>query len=105
MRLSLSVNGHPRYTASVNGAGYLNAHVNMHSRPKENDYSRSVCVVGTETKETETVRMEWPVQTLHIDDVVEIKILPDHGVSDRPSEVRKSSEAPTNLFSNAELAK
>ena len=26
-------------------------------------------------------------------------------MSDRPAEVKKSSEAPTNLFSNAELAK
>jgi len=105
MRFSLSVNGHPRYTASVNGAGYLSAHLNMQSRPKENDYSRSVRVDGTETEETETVRMKWPAQPLNIGDVVEIKILPDDGVSDRPAEVKKSSEAPTNLFFNAELAK
>jgi hypothetical protein len=32
MRLSLSVNGHPHYTASVNGAGYLSGHLNMQSR-------------------------------------------------------------------------
>jgi|SRR5450432_520522 len=105
MRLSLSVNGHPRYTASVNGAGYLSTHLTMQSRPKENDYSCSVRADGTETEETETVRMKWPAQALNIGDVVEIKILPDDGVSDRPAEVKKSSEAATNLFSNAELAK
>jgi hypothetical protein len=105
MRLSLSVNGHPHYTASVNGAGYLSAHLNMQSRPKENDYSRSVRVDGMETEETETVRMKWPAQPLHVGDVLEIKILPNDGVSDRPAEVKKSSEAPNNLFSNAELAK
>src|SRR4051794_19044567 len=105
MRLSLSVNGHLHYTASVNGAGYLSAHLNMHSRPKENDYSRSVRVVGMETGETETVRMEWPAQPLRVGDVVEIKILSNDGMSDRPIEVKKSSEVPNNLFSNAELAK
>jgi len=105
MRLSLSVNGHPRYTASVNGAGYLRAHLNMHNRPKENNYFHSVHVDGTETKETETVRMKWPAQPLKVGDVVEIKILKDDGATDPPAEVKTSSEAPNNLFSNAELAK
>jgi hypothetical protein len=91
MRLSLSVNGHPRYTASVNGAGYLRAHLNMHNRPKENNYFHSVHVDGTEP--------------LKVGDVVEIKILQDDGATDPPAEVKTSSEAPNNLFSNAELAK
>jgi hypothetical protein len=42
---------------------------------------------------------------LNLDDVVEIKILADDGVSDRPVEVKRSSEAPTNLVSNAEFAR
>jgi hypothetical protein len=105
MRLSLSVNGHTHYTASVNGAGYLSAHLNMQSRPKENAYSRSVRVNGTETKDTETVRMKWPAQALNVGDVVELKILEDDGGADPPAEVKTSSEAPNNLFSNAEFAK
>ena len=105
MRLSLSVNGHSHYIASVKDAGYLNAHLNMQTRPKENDNSRIVRVDGTETGETETVRMHWPMLPLKVGDVVALEILPDNGVSDQPAEVTKSSEAPNNLFSNAELAK
>jgi len=55
-----------------------------------------------ETGETETVRMKWPAQPLHVGDVFEIKILSNDRVSDRG---QKSSDAPNNLFSNAELAK
>jgi hypothetical protein len=105
MRLSLSVNGQSHCTASVNGAGYLSAHLNMQSRPKENDYSQSIRLDGMETGEAETVRMKWPAQPLKVGDIVELNILPDDGVSDPPVEVKKSSEAPSNLFSNAELAK
>jgi hypothetical protein len=47
--------------------------------------------------------MKWPVQALQVGDVVEI--LPNDGVSDRPIEVKESSDAPNHLFSNAELAK
>ena len=49
--------------------------------------------------------MTWPARDLKVGDVVELTILPDHGFSDPPAEVKKSSEAPNNLFSNAELAK
>ena|SRR5690242_7767706 len=104
MRLSLSVNGKSQYTASVRGAGYLNAHLNMQNRPKDSDYSRNIRIVGTETAETETVRMAWPTWDLDVGDVVELTVLPDDGFSDEPAELKNSSEAPNNLFSNAELA-
>jgi hypothetical protein len=83
----------------------LNAHLNMQNRPKDSDYSRNVRVVGTETAETETVRMGWPVQDLKVGDVVELTVLPDNGSSDHPAEIIKSSEVPNNLFSNPEFAK
>lgn len=105
MRLSLSVNGAPRFVASLPNSGYLSAHLNMHDRPKENDRSRRIRVVGTDTSaETENVRLGWPEVSLSVGDVVELKILAE-GEGDAPSEVRRSSEAPSNLFSSAELAK
>ena len=49
--------------------------------------------------------MAWPSQDLKVGDVVELTVLPDAGTSDQPSEVKKSTEAPNNLFSNSKLAK
>ena len=105
MRLSLSINGSHRFTASLSGAGYLNAHLNMHDRPKENDQSKKIRIVGTDTSnETENLSLSWPTIDLQLDDVVELRILPQ-GDGDPASEVRRSADAPSNLFSNVELAK
>lgn len=103
MRLSLTLNGTRRVVAAVNGPGYLSAHLNLHERPKDNDYSKTVRVTGTQTLETETVRLDWPEFDLRIGDTVELRLLND-GEGDAPSAVRKSSESPRNLFSHAELA-
>ncbi len=104
MRLSLSVNGAVPIIASLSGAGYLSAHLNMSDRPKENEHSKNVRISGTETRETENVRLKWPTIDLETGDIVELRILPD-GEGDVPSEVRKSSESPYNLFASAELAR
>jgi hypothetical protein len=104
MRLSLKVNGSPRVVAAVNGPGYLSAHLNLCERPKDNDYSKTVRVVGTQTLETETVRFEWPEFDLQVGDIAELSLLND-GAADPPSTVRRSSESPQNLFSHPELAR
>lgn len=104
MRLSLTINGVPRITAAVEGPGYLSAHLNLHERPKENDYSKRVRVAGIQTLETETVYLDWPQSELKGGDVLEFRLLND-GEGDVPSAVRRSSESPHNLFSSAELAK
>jgi hypothetical protein len=103
MRLSMSVNGATPTLASLLGPGYLSAHLKMHDRPKEGDYGKEVSIVGTATGETETTRLKWPSVDLKIGDVVELRVLPD-GEGNEPSEVRKSSESPYNLFSNVALA-
>jgi hypothetical protein len=105
MCLSLSLNGDSRYIASLQGPGYLSAHLNMQDRPKENDRSRNVRIQGTETAESETIWSKWPTLELSVGDVVELRILPGHGEGEAPIEVRKSSESPSNLFSHIELAK
>jgi hypothetical protein len=104
MRLSLSVNGTAPIVASLSGSGYLSAHLNMSNRPKESEDSKTVRIGGTETGETESVFLKWPTLNLEIGDVVELRVLPE-GESDPPSEIRRSSKSPYNLFSSAELAK
>jgi len=104
MRLSLKVNGSPRVVAAVTGPGYLSAHLNLCERPKDNDYSKTVRVVGTQTLETETVCFEWPEFDLQVGDTAELSLLND-GAGDQPSSVRRSSESPHNLFSHPELAR
>lgn len=104
MRLSLKVNGSPRVVAAVSGPGYLSAHLNLRERPKDNDYSKTVNIVGTQTLETETIRFEWPEFSLQVGDTAELNLLND-GAGDPPSAVRKSSESPNNLFSHPELAR
>jgi hypothetical protein len=105
MRLSVYVNGIARSVASLPGPGYLDAHLNMHDRPKDNDRSRKLRIVGHDTSsETENVRLEWTTIDLDIGDVVELQILPE-GEGDTPSEIRRSSESDSNLFSNPDLAK
>jgi hypothetical protein len=76
----------------------------MSDRPKDNERETTVRLAGMETGETETVILKWTSVELKVGDVVELRVLAD-GQGNEPSEVRKSSESPYNLFSNAELAK
>jgi hypothetical protein len=104
MRISLSINGNPQYMAALSGAGYLSAHLNVRNRPKENHLSAVVRLDATDTSlKTENVSMDWPSIPLHAGDVVELKLLPpDEG--DPPSETRRTSQYPRNLFAREENA-
>ena len=104
MRLSMAVNGSSPIVASLSHPGYLSAHLNMSDRPKDNERESNVRLDGMETRETETLHLKWPSAELKVGDVVELRVLPE-GEGNEPSEIRRSSESPNNLFSNAELAK
>ena len=104
MRLSVSLNGISKYVASQPGPGFLNAHLNLGNRPKENHQSPQMRVVGAITGETETTHLEWPALQLAVGDVVELRVMPD-GEGDPPVKTEKSSEAPSNLLTNVEFAK
>lgn len=104
MRMSLSVNGTKQAIASLEGAGYLSAHLNMYDRPKEEDRSSRVFIRASRTEETETTSMKWQEIELSVGDVVQFELLPD-GNGDPPSEVRRSSDAPSNLLASSDLAK
>jgi hypothetical protein len=104
MRISLSINRNPQYTAALSGAGYLSAHLNVRKRPKENHLSAVVELNATDTsQQTENVSMHWPSIPLHAGDVVELKLMPP-GEGDPPSQTRRTSEDPRNLFAHAENA-
>ena len=47
--------------------------------------------------------MHWPAMPLHAGDVVELKLM-QPGEGDPPSETRRTSEDPRNLFASAENA-
>jgi hypothetical protein len=100
----MNVNGGTPIVASVRGPGYLSAHLNMKNRPKENKSGISVTISGTETNETETVSLKWPILDLKVADVVELRVLPE-GEGEAPTRVRRSSESPYNLLSSLELAR
>src|SRR5690348_2250646 len=104
MRFSMSLNGSVPVTASLRGQGYLNAHLNMANRTKENDQSKKIRAVANETQEKETVYMKWPELDLKIGDVLEIRILSD-GEGDPPSSRKSSSQPQGNLFSSSANAK
>jgi len=104
MRIALKVNGTQRLVAGMHGPGYLSAHLNLHDRPKEDEHSKVVRIEGTRTLETETVHLSWPEIELQVGDTAELEVLKD-GESDAPTEIRRSSESPDNLLSDAELAR
>ena len=104
MRIQLRVNGTVRCTASLSGSGYPNAHLNLAELPKKAVSSKTVRIRGTQIAQTENISLKWPDIDLGIRDAVELRILAA-GESDTPSEARKSSDAPSNLFSSGELAK
>jgi hypothetical protein len=105
MRLAIAINGQSRYTASLSGAGYLSAHLNLANRPKENEAGSVLRIEGFDTNsDSETVSVKWPEIPLQLGDVAQIRVLED-GPGDAPSIRRSTVEAPSNLFADESLAK
>lgn len=105
MRIAVMVNGVAKHVAGFNGAGYLNAHLNLANRPKEDQMKRVLRLVGYDTNSpTETVFLNWPEIALDAGDTVQLQVL-NEGPADSPSSSRTSTELPTNLFSDEVLAK
>ena len=104
MRLAVVVNGVSQFIASLPAQGYLNAHLNMQDRPKEELSTPVLRVAGIDTsQETQNEHLEWGPISLAVGDVVQVQVLAE-GDGDPPSRRSKSSESPTNLLSRPELA-
>lgn len=105
MRIAVTLNGVAMHVVGFNGAGYLNAHLNLANRPKEDQVKRVLRLVGYDTKNpTETVFLNWPEIALDAGDTVQLQVL-DEGPTDTPASSQTSTELPTNLFSDEGLAK
>jgi hypothetical protein len=105
VRLEAKLNGTAKYVAQIAGAGFLNAHLNLFNRPKENGVSSVLRVQCYDTNSpTETVSMKWPEISLTQGDVVQLRLLED-GPADPPAVRKSTSESPLNLFSDVTLAK
>lgn len=105
MRIAVALNGVATHVAGINGAGYLNAHLNLANRPKKDGMKRVLRVVGYDTNSpTETVFLDWPEIALAAGDTLQLQVL-DEGPADTPASSRTSKELPTNLFSDEGLAK
>jgi len=104
MRLSVSVNDQPAVTGSLTTTGWLAAHAIV-TNDESDEQSNRVWINAIDTsEEPNTTHIDWEAGPLAVGDIVEIKILPD-GEVERPTNVRRTSESPRNLFSSIEKAR
>jgi hypothetical protein len=105
MRLSLTINDGKPIQASLKSVGYLSAHLNLTKEPEKEQMAGRVWLHAIdESAEPNSVSSEWEGGAVSVGDKVEIQVLPD-GDADAPTEIRRSSESPKNLFSNVEQAR
>lgn len=103
MRIQALLYDQPVCTAGLDTRGFLSAHLNIEVRYSEPDAQNVLRLVGIETHKTESVHIDWPVVNVKEGDVVTLKLLPD-GRSTEPVQMKRSSEAPSNLLTNTGLA-
>ena len=104
MRLSISVNNRPPVTGSLTAAGWLSAHLNLRHDGSDEQSNRASIVAMNTSEAPNTVHSHWEAGPLAVGDNIEVKILPD-GESDPPTDVRRTSGSPQNLFSDVEQAR
>jgi hypothetical protein len=105
MRLALKVNDRNPIRASLQSNGYLSAHLNLTKEPEREEATGRVWLQAIdESKEPNSVSSDWEGGAMSVGDKVEILVLSD-GDADPPTEIRRSSESPKNLFSGMEQAR
>ncbi|MFZ0747387.1 MAG: hypothetical protein WAM85_23490 [Terracidiphilus sp.] len=104
MRLQVSINNGVPVRASLQAQGWLSVHLNLSSHDKDGGSGRlSVQAIDSSDEPNSTVST-WELGTLSIGDRAQIQILND-GEADPPTEVRRTSDSPKNLFTSVDLAR
>jgi hypothetical protein len=104
MLLELAINGGPALRASLDRKGLLSAHLNVKIGADEKDSATITLNSIDETDDPNTVYSTWEAETLKAGDRIEIRLLSD-GVGDPPTNIRRLSESPRNLFSDSQQAR
>jgi hypothetical protein len=105
MRLSLAVNGRHVVKAALCVKGWLSAHVTLSHDIESEESPNSVWLNAADiSHDPNTIHSAWDAIPLSVGDRVEIDILPD-GESDSPTTIRRTSDSPKNLFSEAGQAR
>ena len=104
MLLELAVNDGPSLRASLNGKGFLSAHLNVSIEADERNAATISLNSIEETVAPNAVHSTWEAGKLSVGDKVEIRLLAV-GEADPPTTVRRTSESPRNLFSGADQAR
>ena len=104
MLLELVVNDGQPLRASLNRKGLLSAHLNVSIGTDEQDAATLSLNSIDETDGPNTVYSTWEAGKLSVGDKIEIRLSTD-GEADAPTQIRRLSESPRNLFSHAEQAR
>jgi hypothetical protein len=104
MRLQVSINNGVPVRASLQAQGWLSVHLNLSSHDRDGGSGRlSVQAIDNSDGPNSTVST-WELGSMSIGDTTQIQILND-GAADPPTEVRRTSDSPNNLFANVDLAR
>ena len=105
MRLSLAVNERPIARASLVASGWLGAHISLSQGVELSELANRVWLNTMDVSDDpNTEHSTWDAVALSVGDKVEIEVLAD-GESDPPNNVSRTSNSPSNLFSDVEQAR
>ena len=105
MRLSLAINDRHIARASLEGSGWLGAHVSLSNGIESDGPANSAWLVAADASDDpNTVHSTWEPVAVSVGDKIEIAVLPD-GEADPPSTVTRTSASPENLYSDVEQAR
>lgn len=105
MRVQVSVNDGAPVRASLTSNGWLSVHLNFQSDNQAESSSGSIQAVSIDcSNEPNSVHSVWDIGKMAVGDKAEIHVVAD-GEADPPTEVKRSIESPSNLFSNTDEAR
>src|ERR1700694_2999960 len=105
MRVQIAVNDGVPVRASLSSNGWLSVHLNFQTGDQAESSSGSIQAVSIDcSNEPNSVHSVWDIGKLSVGDKAEIRVVAD-GEADPPTEVTRSTQSPSNLFSNVDEAR